>query len=56
VLNLSSVGCEIVEKESWRNAPKDAYIVGIKELQDDGKPLVHRHIYFGHAYKVILIE
>merc|ERR1711962_470564 len=46
-----SVGCTVVEEGSWPTAPKDAYIVGIKELPLDFSPLEHSHIYFGHAYK-----
>ena len=30
---------------------QDAIIVGLKELPEDGTPLPHRHIMFGHAYK-----
>lgn len=44
-------GCEIAEENSWPTAPADAFIFGLKELPDDGTPLVHRHIMFGHAYK-----
>ncbi len=44
-------GCEIVAEGSWPEAPRDAIIFGLKELPDDGTPLVHRHIMFGHAYK-----
>ncbi|MGH1576823.1 saccharopine dehydrogenase [Planktotalea sp.] len=44
-------GCEIVSENSWPNAPKDAIIFGLKELPEDGTPLEHRHIMFGHAYK-----
>ena len=29
----------------------DAIIFGLKELPEDGSPLPHRHIMFGHAYK-----
>ena len=29
----------------------DAIIFGLKELPDDGTPLPHRHIMFGHAFK-----
>lgn len=37
---------------SWRTAPKDAFIVGLKELPEhDSTPLEHRHIFFGHCYK-----
>lgn len=46
------IGCEIVDEASWPDAPLDAFIVGIKELPDEDCPLQHRHIYFGHAYKV----
>lgn len=44
-------GCEIVAENSWQDAPHEAIIFGLKELPDDGSPLVHRHIMFGHAYK-----
>ncbi len=46
-----SVGCHIVDENSWPVAPSDAIIFGLKELPDDGTALVHRHIMFGHAYK-----
>ncbi len=44
-------GCEIAPQGSWPEAPEDAIIFGLKELPDDGSPLVHRHIMFGHAFK-----
>ncbi|MEP1519885.1 saccharopine dehydrogenase [Ascidiaceihabitans sp.] len=44
-------GCDVAEENSWPDAPKDAIIFGLKELPDDGTPLHHRHIMFGHAYK-----
>ena len=44
-------GCRLAATGSWRNAPKDAIIFGLKELPDDDSTLVHRHIMFGHAYK-----
>ncbi len=44
-------GCAIVPEASWPEAPPDAIIFGLKELPDDGTPLRHRHIMFGHAYK-----
>lgn len=44
-------GCEIAAENSWPNAPADAIIFGLKELPDDGTPLPHRHIMFGHAFK-----
>ncbi|MBB1405201.1 saccharopine dehydrogenase [Pseudoalteromonas sp. SG44-5] len=45
------VHAEIVEQGSWVNAPKDAIILGLKELPEDDFPLIHQHIYFAHAYK-----
>ena len=44
-------GCLIAEENSWPDAPSDAIIFGLKELPEDGRPLHHRHIMFGHAYK-----
>lgn len=47
----ADAGAEIVEAGSWVDAPADAYILGLKELPDAPEALVHRHIFFGHAYK-----
>lgn len=47
----ADAGCEIVAEHLWPDAPRDAIIFGLKELPEDGTPLVHRHIMFGHAYK-----
>ena len=44
-------GCDIAPENSWPSAPADAIIFGLKELPEDGTPLTHRHILFGHAYK-----
>ncbi|MDF3604932.1 saccharopine dehydrogenase [Paracoccus sp. DMF-8] len=44
-------GAEIAPEGSWPDAPRDAIIFGLKELPDDGTPLSHRHIMFGHAFK-----
>lgn len=44
-------GAGIASEASWPGAPRDAIIFGLKELPEDGTPLVHRHILFGHAYK-----
>ncbi len=46
-----AAGCEIVAENLWPKAPRDAIIFGLKELPEDGTPLTHRHIMFGHAYK-----
>jgi saccharopine dehydrogenase (NAD+, L-lysine-forming) len=47
----AAAGCQIAEENLWPHAPADAIIFGLKELPEDGTPLTHRHIMFGHAYK-----
>ncbi|CAM4083358.1 saccharopine dehydrogenase [Palleronia rufa] len=44
-------GAEDAAEGAWRDAPTPAIVFGLKELPDDGTPLRHRHIMFGHAYK-----
>lgn len=44
-------GCGVAAPGSWVDAPADTFIVGLKELPDEPATLVHRHVYFGHAYK-----
>lgn len=44
-------GCDIAPENSWPAAPAEAIIFGLKELPEDGTPLPHRHIMFGHAFK-----
>ncbi len=46
-----AAGCEIAPENSWPEAPADAIVFGLKELPEDGTPLHHRHILFGHAFK-----
>lgn len=46
-----AAGCAIAPEGSWPDAPHNALIFGLKELPEDGSPLIHRHIMFGHAYK-----
>ena len=46
-----AAGCEIATENLWPQAPADAIIFGLKELPEDGTPLTHRHIMFGHAFK-----
>ncbi|WP_298841631.1 saccharopine dehydrogenase [uncultured Roseobacter sp.] len=47
----AKTGCRMAPSGSWTRAPADAVIFGLKELPDDGTPLPHRHIMFGHAFK-----
>ena len=44
-------GCEIAPENGWPDAPAGAIVFGLKELPEDGSPLRHRHIMFGHAFK-----
>ncbi len=49
--DYARAGAEIAPEGSWPEAPRNAVIFGLKELPEDGTPLIHRHIMFGHAYK-----
>ena len=46
-----NAGCNIAPANTWPSAPLDAIIFGLKELPEDGAPLPHKHIMFGHAFK-----
>ncbi|KAF5687927.1 saccharopine dehydrogenase [Fusarium denticulatum] len=45
------VGAEIVPAGSWVNAPKEDIILGLKEIEANGKPLPHTYIHFAHVHK-----
>ena len=47
----AATGADIAPQNTWPDAPRDAIIFGLKELPEDGTPLPHRHIMFGHAFK-----
>ncbi len=51
IADYAVAGCAIAPEFSWVDAPDDAIIFGLKELPENGTPLRHRHIMFGHAYK-----
>jgi len=51
IAGYKAAGCEIAPENKWPSAPADAIVFGLKELPEDGTPLTHRHIMFGHAYK-----
>ncbi|MFH9674150.1 saccharopine dehydrogenase [Streptomyces sp. NPDC017405] len=46
-----AAGCGGAPAGSWPTAPRDAVVLGLKELPDAPGELTHRHVYFGHAYK-----
>jgi saccharopine dehydrogenase (NAD+, L-lysine forming) len=47
----ADAGCELTATGSWVEAPRDAHVLGIKELPDRPAELVHPHVYFAHAFK-----
>jgi saccharopine dehydrogenase (NAD+, L-lysine-forming) len=49
--NYAAAGCRIAAPGSWLSAPSDDFIIGLKELPEGPAALVHRHVFFGHAYK-----
>lgn len=49
---MISVGCTLVENNSWPSAPLTTPIIGLKELPpNDDSALTHTHIMFAHVYK-----
>ncbi|KAK8043691.1 Saccharopine dehydrogenase [Apiospora rasikravindrae] len=48
---FSKIGCTLVPTGSWREAPADHIIVGLKELPEETFPLKHVHVQFAHCYK-----
>ena len=49
--DFEDVGATLVAEDSWPNVSTDHIILGLKELPEDGFPLKHAHVYFGHDYK-----
>lgn len=49
---FAKIGAPLVAEGSWvQDAPKDAVILGLKELPEDDFPLEHVHVTFAHCYK-----
>jgi saccharopine dehydrogenase (NAD+, L-lysine forming) len=48
---FETVGATLVPGGSWRDAPTDHIILGLKELPDVDAPLPHTHISFCHIFK-----
>lgn len=46
-----AVGAELAEAGGWVEAPRDAFVLGIKELPEAPAELRHRHIFFAHSFK-----
>ncbi|KAJ5333644.1 Alanine dehydrogenase/pyridine nucleotide transhydrogenase N-terminal [Penicillium brevicompactum] len=49
---FAKIGAPLVAEGSWvKDAPKDAVILGLKELPEDDFPLEHVHVTFAHCFK-----
>jgi saccharopine dehydrogenase (NAD+, L-lysine forming) len=48
---VCSVGCKLVENNTWPSAPTSVPIIGLKELPESTDPIPHTHIQFAHCYK-----
>ena len=46
-----AIGAAMQPSGAWVKAPRECVILGIKELPPEDFPLIHRHIFFAHAYK-----
>jgi len=46
-----TVGCKLVDNNTWPSAPVTIPIIGLKELPESDEPLPHTHIQFAHCYK-----
>lgn len=51
ISEFAATGCNVADENAWVDAPEDAIVFGLKELNVNGPALRHRHIMFGHAYK-----
>ncbi|KAH6656978.1 saccharopine dehydrogenase [Truncatella angustata] len=48
---FEKIGAALVPTGSWREAPKEHIVVGLKELPEETFPLKHVHVQFAHCYK-----
>ncbi|KAI0999345.1 Saccharopine dehydrogenase [Podosphaera aphanis] len=48
---FEQAGATLVPENTWREAPTDHIIIGLKELPVDDFPLQHVHVQFAHCYK-----
>jgi saccharopine dehydrogenase (NAD+, L-lysine-forming) len=54
IINASEyeqAGATIKDAMSWKNAPEDYLIAGLKELPHEMDEYGHHHLYFAHVYK-----
>ncbi|ERF71550.1 hypothetical protein EPUS_00539 [Endocarpon pusillum Z07020] len=50
-MEYEEVGATLVPENTWRDAPEDNIIIGLKELPVETFPLKHVHVQFAHCYK-----
>ncbi|KAF2122323.1 hypothetical protein BDV96DRAFT_483266 [Lophiotrema nucula] len=48
---FEQAGCTLVDEGSWKTAPTDRIILGLKELPEEDTPLSHTFVHFAHCYK-----
>ncbi|KAJ2904520.1 hypothetical protein MKZ38_007852 [Zalerion maritima] len=48
---FEKLGANLVPEGSWREAPAEHIIMGLKELPEEEFPLKHVHVQFAHCYK-----
>lgn len=48
---MCSVGCKLVDNNTWPTASSNIPIIGLKELEESTDPLPHTHIQFAHCFK-----
>ncbi len=49
--DYEAAGCETADGGAWIDAPRNAFILGLKELAEEDFDLEHRHIHFAHVFK-----
>ena len=48
---FEKAGATLVDTDSWKTAPEDRIIIGLKELPEEDSPLKHTFVHFAHCYK-----
>ncbi|MFK8080420.1 MAG: saccharopine dehydrogenase [Granulosicoccus sp.] len=47
----ANAGCRMVDTHAWHQAPEQAIILGLKELDPADGPFARRHVHFAHVFK-----
>jgi len=51
ISEYKNAGGQIVKEGTWPNAPKQAIILGLKDLPGIPELISHNHVFFGHCFK-----